>query len=64
MTFYVGQKRRFVRAFKRYPKGAIVTVIEIDEKGDPRIDGSEYGEIENDWYFSDDLADLTEGVIA
>lgn len=64
MSLYVGQKRRFICAFKGYPKGAIVTVVEIDENGEPMVDGSEYGEASQDWYFSNDLIELTEEVSA
>lgn len=64
MSLYVGQKRRFIRAFKKYPKGAILTVIEIEENGDTMIDGSEYGDDSQDWYFSNNLIELTEEVSA
>lgn len=63
MSFYVGQKRRFIDGFKGYPAGAIVVVERIDEEGDPMIDGSEYG-YPCDWYFACDLEAMTEEVSA
>lgn len=61
MKFYAGQKLKFKEHWNNYmdyAAGEEVTVIRLDESGDPEIEGKNG----MDYFYSDDLADLVEEV--